>query len=74
MAEHVLKYAINLYTKLPWLIEVAIMQEAKVDNMKKTGQNEYANEFFLDYETNYIKDILDIHNYVMKKHNIFNNF
>ena len=50
------------------------MQEAKVDNMKKTGQNEYANEYFLDYETNDTKDILDIHNYVMKKHNIFNNF
>ena len=58
LAEHVLKHANNLYITLPRLSEAAIMQEAKVNNMKKNGQNECANEFSVDYETNDINDIV----------------
>ena len=36
--------------------------------MKKNGLNEYVYDFSVDY--NAIDDILDIHKYLMKKHNI----
>ena len=38
-----------------------------VDNMKKTGLNEYVFGFSVDYDTIAVDDILDIHNYFMKK-------
>ena len=41
-----------------------------VDNMKKTGLNGYVNDFSVDYEAIELYDILDIHKYLMKKHNI----
>ena len=38
--------------------------------MRKTGLNEYVNEFAVDYNTIDINEIVDIHKYLMKKHNI----
>ena len=38
-----------------------------VDNMKKTGLNGYVYEFSVDYDAIAVDDILDIHNYLMKK-------
>ena len=41
-----------------------------VDNMKKTGLKGYFYNFSVDYNTIAAADILDIHKYLMKKHNI----
>ena len=41
-----------------------------VDNMKKTGLNGYVYYFSVDYDAIAVDDILDIHNYLMKKNNI----
>ena len=41
-----------------------------VDNMKKTGLNEYVYDFSVDYDANAVYDLLDIHKYLMKKHDI----
>ena len=38
--------------------------------MKKTGLNGCVNDFSVDYEAIELCDILDIHKYLMKKHNI----
>ena len=38
--------------------------------MKRTGFNEYAYDFSVDYDTIAVDDILDIHNYLMKKNDI----
>ena len=38
--------------------------------MKKTGLNGYVYDFSVDYNTIYINDIVDIHKYLMKKHNV----
>ena len=38
--------------------------------MKKTGLNGYVYDFNVDYESIAIDDILDIHKYLMKKHDI----
>ena len=35
--------------------------------MKKTGLDEYVHDFSIDYDAD---DILDIHNYLMKKNDI----
>ena len=41
------------------------------DNMKKkTGLNGYAYDFSVDYDAIEVDDILDIHNYVMKRNGI----
>ena len=45
-----------------------ISKDVSIDNMKKNGLNEYVYDFSVDY--NAIDDILDIHKYLMKKHNI----
>ena len=37
------------------------------DNMKKTGFDGYVYHFSVDYDAIAVNDILDIHNYVMKK-------
>ena len=37
------------------------------DNMKKTGSNGYIDDLSTDYRTIATSDILDIHNYLMKK-------
>ena len=38
--------------------------------MKKTGLNEYLYDFSVDYDAITVDDILDIHNYLMKKNDI----
>ena len=38
--------------------------------MRKTRLNGYVNEFAVDYNTIDINEIVDIHKYLMKKHNI----
>ena len=48
-----------------------ILKDWSVDNMKKkTGLNGYAYDFSVDYDAIEVDDILDIHNYVMKKNDI----
>ena len=47
-----------------------ISKDLIVDNMRKTGLNEYVNEFAVDYNTIDINEIVDIHKYLTKKHNI----
>ena len=41
-----------------------------VDNMKKNGINGDINEFTVNYNTIYVTDIVDIHKYLTRKHNI----
>ena len=41
-----------------------------VDNMKETGLNGYVYDFSVDYSDTAVDDMLDIHNYLMKKDNI----
>ena len=48
---------------------VNISKDWTVDNVKKTGFNGYV-YFSVDYDANAIEDILDIHNYLMKKSDI----
>ena len=38
--------------------------------MKKTGLNGYIYDFSIDYDVIAVDDILDIHNYLMKKNDI----
>ena len=38
--------------------------------MKKTGLNGYVYNFGVDYDAIVVDDILDIHNYLMKKNEI----
>ena len=44
-----------------------ISKDWSVDNMKKTGLNGYVYDFSVNYDASDIDDILDIHNYLMKK-------
>ena len=43
-----------------------------VNNMKKTGLNGYVYDFSVDYDAIAVKDMLDIHKYLMNKHDINN--
>ena len=47
-----------------------ISKDFSVDNMTKTGLNGYAYGFSADYNAIAVDDILDIHEYLMKKHDI----
>ena len=47
-----------------------ISKDWSVDNMKKTGFNGYVYDFSVDYDAIAVDDILDIHKYLIKKHNI----
>ena len=47
-----------------------ISKDFSVDNMKKTGLNGYVYDFSVDYNAIPVDDILDIHKYLMKKHDI----
>ena len=47
-----------------------ISKEWSVDNMKKAGLNSYVYDFIVDYDAIAVDDILDIHNYLMKKNDI----
>ena len=41
-----------------------------VDNLKKAKLNGYIYDFSVDYDAIAVDDILDIHNYLMKKNDI----
>ena len=41
-----------------------------VDSMKKTGLNGYVYDFSVDYSAIAVDDVLDIHEYFIKKHSI----
>ena len=45
----------------------SISKDWSVDNMKKTGFNDYVYDFSVDYDATDVDDILDIHKYLMKK-------
>ena len=47
-----------------------ISKDWTVDNMEKTGLNRYVYDFSLEYDAIAVDDILDIHNYLMKKNGI----
>ena len=47
-----------------------ISTDFSVDNMKKTRLSGYVCDFSVDYNTIAVGDILDIHKYLMKKHDI----
>ena len=47
-----------------------ISKDFSVDNMKKTGLYRYVYDFSVDYNAIGVDDILDIHKYLMKKHDI----
>ena len=47
-----------------------ISKDWSVDNMKKTELNGYFYDFSVDYSDTAVDDILDIHNYLMKKNDI----
>ena len=49
-----------------------ICKDCSVDNMKKTGFNDYAYDFSVDYDATDVDDILDIHKYLMKKNSSVN--
>ena len=44
-----------------------ISKDGSVDDIKKTGLNRYVYDFSVDYNAAAVDDILNIHNYVMKK-------
>ena len=48
----------------------SISKDWTVDNMKKTGLNEYIYDFRADYDVIPVDDILDIQKYLMKKNGI----
>ena len=47
-----------------------VSKDLSVDNMKKTGFNGYVYDFSVDYDAITVDDILDVHNYLMRKDNI----
>ena len=47
-----------------------ISKDWSADNMKKTGLSGYVYDFSVDYDAIAVDDILDIHNYLMKKNDI----
>ena len=47
-----------------------ISNDFPVDNMKKVGLNEHVYDFSVDYDAILVDDILDIHKYLKKKHDI----
>ena len=47
-----------------------ILKDLAADNTKKTRLNGYVYDFSVDYDAIAVDDILDIHNYLMKKNDI----
>ena len=47
-----------------------ISKDWSVDNMKRTGLNGYVYDFNVDYTNTAVDDILNIHNYLIKKNDI----
>ena len=48
----------------------SVSKDFSVDNIKKTGSYGYVYNFIVDYDVIAVNDILDIHKYLMKKHDI----
>ena len=44
-----------------------ISKDWSVDKMKKTGLNRYIYDFSVDYSNTTVDNVLDIHNYLVKK-------
>ena len=44
-----------------------VSKDWSVDNMKKAGLNGYVYDFSFNYDATAIDDIVDIHNYLMKR-------
>ena len=44
-----------------------VSKDWSVDNMKKTGLNEYVYDFSVDYNDTTVDDVLDTHKNLMKK-------
>ena len=44
-----------------------ISKDLLIDNMRKTGFNDYVYDFSVDYDATDVDDIKDIHKYLMKK-------
>ena len=51
-----------------WLRNIS--KDCSVDNMTETGFNGYVYDFSVDYDAIAVDDILDIHNYLMKKNDV----
>ena len=49
---------------------VSTSKELSVDNMKNTGLNGYVYDFSVDYNAIAVDNILGIHKYLMKKHDV----
>ena len=47
-----------------------ILKDWSVDNMKRTGLNGYVYDFNVDYTNTAVDDLLNIHNYLIKKNDI----
>ena len=47
-----------------------ISKDWSVDNVKKTGLNGHVYDFSVDYDAIAFNNMLDIHNYLMKKNDI----
>ena len=47
-----------------------ISKDWTVDYMIKTGLNGYVYDFSVDYSDTAVDDILDVHNYLMKKNQV----
>ena len=47
-----------------------ISKDWSVDNLRNTGLNRFVYDFSVDYDAVAVDNILDIHNYLMKKNGI----
>ena len=47
-----------------------ILKDWSINNMKKTGLNRYLYDFSVGYDAIAVDNILDIHNYLIKKNDI----
>ena len=47
-----------------------IWKDWSIDNMKRTGFNRYFFDLSVDYDATDVDNMLDIHNYLMKKNEI----
>ena len=47
-----------------------VSKDLSSDNMKKTGLHGYVYDFLVDYDSIDVSDCLDIHRYMIKKHDI----
>ena len=62
--------SINLKQKISSIILGSVSKKVSVDNMTKNGLHGYVYDFSVDYDAIVVDDILDIHKYLMKKHDI----